>query len=93
VVYSDFVLSELKKLLARAKKRGLLPVFAEAAKHIDYLLHVYPQFGDPLRDLELKPARSWMGTVTPLVVHYTLDEERRLVMVVAPIMVLPHSDL
>jgi hypothetical protein len=93
VVYSELVRSELRNLIARAKGRGRAPQVLAAVKEIDDRLRVYPQFGQPLRDLQLKPAQLWMGCVSPLVVHYTLDEDRRLVMVVAPILPLPNSGL
>jgi hypothetical protein len=58
------------------------PQVLAALKKLDGLLHLYPQFGQPLRDLHLEPAQLWIGVVSPLVVRYILDEERRLVMVV-----------
>ena len=93
VVYSERVREGLKTLAARAKERGLGPQFRDALQKIDKLLHVYPQYGEPLRDLILKPARLWVLTVPPLVVRYVLDEERRLVMVPTPIKTLKHSGL
>jgi hypothetical protein len=64
-----------------------------ALKEIDRRLHIYPQFGDPLRDLKLEPTKIWVGTVRPLVVRYILDEERRLVLVGEPILPMPHCGL
>ena len=63
-----------------------------ALKELDRRLHVYPQFGQPLRDLQLKPAQLWIGVISPLVVRYVLDEERRLVMVVFTYLMLPRSE-
>jgi hypothetical protein len=60
-------------------------------KEIDRLLHLYPQFGQPLADLQLEPAQLWIGVVAPLVVRYVLDEERRLVMVATLPVLLPSS--
>jgi len=64
-----------------------------AIKEIDRRLRIYPQFGQPLSDLLLEPAQLWIGVVSPLVVHYYLDEKRRLVMVVDPIRPLSNSGL
>ncbi len=51
VSYSGQVRTELKELLIRAVSAGLGQQTLEAVKTIDYRLHIYPQFGDPLRDL------------------------------------------
>jgi hypothetical protein len=65
----------------------------QAVRQIDERLRIYPQFGQPLRDLVLEPLQLWIGVVPPLVVQYILDEERRVVMVVVPILPLPRSGL
>jgi hypothetical protein len=93
VVYSEWVRNELRKLADRAMERGLGPKFLAALKEMDQRLQIYPQFGQPLRDLKLKPARLWLGVVPPLVVRYVLDEHRRLVMVTVPILPLTRSGL
>ncbi len=93
VAYSERVRKELVHLVARAKKVGLDQQVIAAVKEIDWRLHIYPQFGEPLQDLALEPAQLWIATVTPLVVRYILDEERRLVMVVVPFLPLPKSGL
>jgi hypothetical protein len=66
---------------------------AAAVRVIHERLRIYPQFGEPILDLKLEPARAWVATVPPLVVRYFLDEERRLVIVVAPFAPLPGSGL
>jgi hypothetical protein len=91
VIYSEWVRKELKALAARAKARGLSGQFQDALRELDRRLHTYPQFGQPLRDLKLKPAQLWIGVVEPLVVQYWLNDEMRLVIVGAPIQTLPHS--
>jgi hypothetical protein len=63
----------------------------EAVKTIDSRLHIYPQFGQPLRDLKTEGSTLWIAVVWPLVVQYVLDEERRLVFVLAPFQMLPHT--
>ncbi len=93
VAYSGRVRNEWRGLIARARSRGLHQQVLAAARMIDTRLRIYPQFGDPLRDLELEPARVWIGCVAPLVVQYVLDDERRTVMVVVPIQPLPRSGL
>jgi hypothetical protein len=93
VTYTEHVRRELRNLIARAKKRGLGDQVIAAVRQIDERLRVYPQFGQPLRDLELKPAQLWIGVVPPLVVHYLLDEESRLVIVGAPITPITNSGI
>ncbi len=91
VTYSERVRVGLVRLGAKAKECGRGPQFVTALKEIDRRLHIYPQFGEPLQDLQLKPAKTWIGVVPPLVVKYTLDEERRLVIVAVPLEALPRS--
>jgi hypothetical protein len=93
VVYSERVRNELRTLAAKAASRGLNAQFLGALKELDRRLRVYPQFGEPLRDLKLEPAQLWIACVPPLVVQYVVDEERRLVMIGAPILPLPSSGL
>jgi hypothetical protein len=93
VAYSEQIRNELRDLLTRARSRGLGRQMLAAVTELDARLHIYPQFGDPLRDLELKPAQVWIGCVDPLVTHYSLDEERRTVFVVGTIQLLPNSGL
>lgn len=93
VSYSERVREELKGLLSRARQRGLGPQVLAAVKEMDRRLRVYPQFGQPLRDLKLKPAQLWIGVVDPLVVQYSVDDDRRLVIVVMPISTLPNAGL
>jgi hypothetical protein len=93
VSYSERVRTELRELIARAEVRGLREQVVAAAREMDRRLRIYPQFGQPLRDLKLKPAQLWIGSVPPLVVHYFLHEERRLVMVLVPFDPLPGSGL
>ncbi len=89
VSYSELVRQELRDLLARASARGLGRDALTAVKEIDRRLRIYPQFGQPLQDLQQRPAQLWVGTVPSLVVRYVLDEANRQVTVVVPISPLP----
>ncbi len=82
VVYSGQVRAHLQALLARAEALGLRPMIAAAVRDTDARLRVYPQFGQPLRDLATAGEALWIGAVGPLVVKYVIDEPRRLVFVV-----------
>jgi hypothetical protein len=93
VAYSEHVRNELKQLIARAEARGLGSQVRAAVREIDRYLHEYPQFGQPLRDLSIESSQQWVGVVSPLVVHYAIYEEKRLVTVTVPIATLPHSGL
>jgi hypothetical protein len=93
VTYSGLVRDELRALILRAAARGRGSEFLAAARLIEERLRIYPQFGEPLRDLVLEPLRLWIGVVPPLVVQYTLDEENRVVMVSVPIRPLSDSEL
>lgn len=91
VSYSERVRNELRNLVSQAGRRGLAHQVLAAAREIDSRLHIYPQFGQPLRDLVLEPAQLWIGVVPPLVVQYILDENQRLVMVVVPFLLIPDT--
>jgi hypothetical protein len=93
VVYSGQVRTGLKELLARADALKVRPAIAAAVREIDARLGVYPQFGQPLRDLATKGETLWVGAFGPLVVHYVIDEPRRLVFVVIPFKPLPRLGL
>ena len=89
VICSDVVRRELLACSDKAQERGLGPEYLAGLRDFYRRLMIYPQFGEPLSDLRLKPSQLWIGTVWPLVLRYTLDEERRLVMVVACFVLLP----
>jgi hypothetical protein len=91
--YSGRVRDEFAALVIRARARGLDSRVLAAAREIDRRLQLYPQFGQPLRNLSVEHARLWIGVVSPLVVHYVLDEENRHVMVVLPFQPLPNLGL
>lgn len=93
VAYSERVRSELQDLVATAKARGMKQQVLTALKAIDYRLHIYPQFGQPIRDLQLESAKIWIGVVPPLVVQYVIYEDKSEVWVAVPILPLPNSGL
>lgn len=93
VVYSEFVRNELKRLIARVEERGIGAQVRAAAREMDRRLRIFPQFGDLLADLLLAPGELRIGTVPPLVVKFALYDDRRLVIVSAPIATLPRSGL
>lgn len=93
VTYSGRVRDGLRDLMARARGLGLGPAVRAAILEIDRRLQIYPQFGQPLRDLAIEDAALWIGVVPPLVVQYILDEAGRQVMVVLPLDPLPASGL
>lgn len=82
-----------KQLLVRARQLGMGVRARASIDEIDRRLHIYPQFGQPLRDAASGQAQLWIGVVAPLVVHYIINEARREVLIVLPIMALPHSGL
>jgi hypothetical protein len=93
VSYSERVRDELRKLVARARARGLADKAIAAFEELERLLRIYPQFGQPLKDLNRPSASLWIGVVPPLVARYLLDEETRQVLVGYPIKTLRRSGL
>jgi hypothetical protein len=93
VSYSGAAREALRELAARAWASGHGPANARAVKEFDRLLHLYPQFGEPLADLTVEAGQVWRATVSPLVMRYAIYEERRLVVVAAPPMLLPNSGI
>ena len=54
-------------------------------------LQIYPQFGDPLIDLQQQAGQIRIGIVPPLAMRYGVLEERRQVFVTALPVLLPKS--
>ena len=86
---SERVRQELHSFTNAALEHGFGPEYLAGLKEIGRRLRIYPQFGEPLADLQLKPAQLWIGAVWPLVLRYTLDEERHLIWVVASFLLVP----
>jgi hypothetical protein len=93
VIYSEYVRQELRKLAARAIERGLRQQLLDSLKQLESRLSIYPQFGEPLRDLQTEGETLWVGTIRPLVAQYVIDEARRTVFIVHPIVPLIGSGL
>jgi hypothetical protein len=101
VTCSRRVLDELKELILR--NPGHASSIGAAALEIDRRLHIYPQFGQPLRDLRVKPAQLWIATLPPLSLQYVLleyDDDKRTetglhgeVIIVRPFMPFPRSGI
>lgn len=89
VVYSEAVRQRLGELADATIARGDGEAFAAAYREIDRLLRIYPQFGDPLIDLTAERGIICNGIIRPLSMRYGVFEERRLVLVVAPPVLLP----
>ena len=93
IAYSQRVINGLRTLGARATLRGLRGYFRDAVTKLDYLLAIYPQFGEPLIDLPFSSYTLWIGTVSPLVVRYGVSDVDKIVMVTIPIQVLRNVGL
>lgn len=77
------------ELAAVARARGDGEALVAALREFDRRLRVYPQFGDPLSDLLAEAGQVRLGSVPPLAMRYGVLEERRLVLVAAPAVLLP----
>ena len=91
VHYAPRVTDEIRAFARR--NPGRTTELLAALREFDHRLRTYPQFGQPLYDLAVEPAKLWIGVVPPLVLHYILDEGQRLVLVVRPPMPLPHTGI
>jgi hypothetical protein len=83
------VRQQLKALAAEAIRRGDGEQFAAALKEFHRRLRIYPQFGDPIFDLTGERGQVCNGIIRPLAMRYGIYEDRRLVMVVSPPVLLP----
>ena len=96
VSYSGRVIDLVREMIARNPAHA--PRILAAIRELDRRLRVYPQFGQPLRDLSAERAQLWIATLPPLVVHYVVvegddDGRGRQVMVVRPFTPLPGSGI
>ena len=89
VAYSERVRRRLAEMGAEAARRGDREAFAAALKDFDGKLHLYPQFGDPLRDLVIERAALYNGIIRPLCMRNAVYENERLVVVVGIPVLMP----
>ena len=92
VSYSGRVRQRLLELADAARARGDGEAFLAALREFDRRLRVYPQFGDPLIDLQAEAGQVRLGVVPPLAMRYGVLEERRVVLVASPPVLLPRRD-
>jgi hypothetical protein len=90
-VYSERVRQRLKAMAEEARRRGDGETFVVALKEFHWRLCIYPQFGDPLFDLQAELGQVYHAIVRPFAMRYGVYEDRRLVMVVALPILLPLS--
>ncbi len=87
--YSDAVKQRLRERFEIAVARGDGPAYRAALKKFDRALRLYPEFGDPQIDLKTEPGVIRLGIIRPLSMRFGVYEGRRLVLVVAPPVLLP----
>ena len=91
VSLSGRVFDRVRELAAVAAARGDGEAFLAALREFDRRLRVYPQFGDPLIDLQAEVGQIRLGIVPPLAMRYAVFEERRQVLVAALPVLMPKS--
>lgn len=74
---SGRVYDKVRELAAVARERGDGEAFLAALREFYRRLQVYPQFGDPLVDLQQESGQLRLGIVPPLSMWYGVLEERR----------------
>jgi hypothetical protein len=77
----------------RADQLGLGKAARDALRDLDFRLRIYPQFGEPFKDLLTPGQTCWHAIHWQLHVEWVLDEPHRLVFVVVPLRPLPGSPL
>jgi hypothetical protein len=88
---STWVYERLLELADVARSRGDGEAFLTALREFYRRLRVYPQFGDPLVDLEGEAGQLRIGIVPPLAMRYGVLEGRRQVFVAARPVLLPKA--
>jgi hypothetical protein len=91
VIPSGRVSAEAKALFKRAADVGRGPQILDAIKEAHRILSVYPQFGEPLKDLNVFGSTIYTLAVPPLVIEYIIDETARVVFIGVPFKVLSNS--
>lgn len=91
VVDSGVVRATLQEFFARAEAVSQKDTLLAALKNLERRLGVYPQFGEPERDLSHEAGQLYNGAVPPVVVRYAVFEARRLAFVGSPPKLLPNA--
>ena len=92
VTYTQRVSDGLVRFGRQTRERGDGEQFVAALKEFHRRLCLYPQFGDPLIDLQADIGHLRIGVVPPLTMRYAVLEERRSVMVGAVPVLLPRTE-
>jgi hypothetical protein len=94
VVYSELCREATRQLLARAVAKGRITEVARAVGDVERRLQWIPlDFGEPLKDFVHLGIKEYIGVLAPLVVKFSVDEDRRIVYVALPFGLLPRSGL
>ena len=88
---SGRVSRELKALVQRAAAAGFGQQVIDALKTLHRILTLYPQYGEPRRDLRTAGETAYAAAIAPLYVEYVVDEPNRAVFIGVPIKVLPNA--
>ncbi len=91
VIISGRVNAELRGLIQRAQAAGFTWQLLAALKDLQRILSIYPQYGDPLRNLATPGETVYAAAFPPLYVEYIIDEPTRSVFIVIPIKALPNA--
>jgi hypothetical protein len=90
-ISSGRVNAELRRLIQRAQGAGFGPQVLTALKDLQRILSIYPQYGDPLRNLVMPGEAVYAAAFPPLYIEYIIDEPNRSVFIVIPIKALPKA--
>jgi hypothetical protein len=88
---SQRVNAAARDLVRRARAAGRGDEALAALKKLFHILSVYPQYGEPIRDLQTVGQTIYTLSVPPIYAKYAIDEENRTVYIGAPFLVMRHS--
>ena len=90
VIYSELVRTSLRDLFAQARQAGNFAEVVTAVRTIHGRLQTQPLvFGEPQATYQHLGLQGRQGAVRPLMVYYAVDEQRRRVYVLVPLLLLP----
>ena len=93
IVCTGRVSDELRKLMERAVAVHRSGQVMAALLELQRLLSLYPQVGEPLKNLTIEGWTLWHHAFPPLVVKYVIDDNRREVLINAPILTFKNAGL